>query len=121
MAKRKSPNSSVIPPPDPPIAQSESPDQPVTELAGGLPETPLSRLQTLAKDSIPVLGYQDRWIMDDSQLKVAVWSRQTGKSFAAALRAVIKCMGTRTQYIILSRGERQSAVHGKGQRLLPVL
>ena len=108
MAKRKSPNSSVIPPPDPPIAQSESPDQPVTELAGGLPETPLSRLQTLAKDSIPVLGYQDRWIMDDSQLKVAVWSRQTGKSFAAALRAVIKCMGTRTQYIILSRGERQS-------------
>jgi len=46
--------------------------------------------------------------MDDSQLKVAVWSRQSGKSFAAALRAVIKCMGTRTQYIILSRGERQS-------------
>ena len=46
--------------------------------------------------------------MDDSQLKIAVWSRQSGKSFAAALRAVLKCMERRTQYIILSKGERQS-------------
>ena len=41
-------------------------------------------------------------------MKIAVWSRQSGKSFAAALRAVIKCMEKRTQYIILSKGERQS-------------
>ena len=46
--------------------------------------------------------------MDDSQLKIAVWSRQSGKSFAAALRAVLKCLEKRTQYIILSKGERQS-------------
>jgi phage FluMu gp28-like protein len=59
-------------------------------------------------DSIPVLPYQERWIRDDSQLKVAVWSRQSGKSFAAAFRAVIKCVEGRTQYIILSKGERQS-------------
>jgi len=58
--------------------------------------------------SIPVLAYQDRWIQDDSQLKIAVWSRQSGKSYAAALRAVVKCLEKRTQYIILSRGERQS-------------
>jgi phage FluMu gp28-like protein len=59
-------------------------------------------------DEIPVLPYQWRWIRDNSQLKIAVWSRQSGKSFAAALRAVVKCVGKRTQYIILSKGERQS-------------
>ena len=57
---------------------------------------------------IPVLPYQERWLEDDSQLKIAVWSRQTGKSFAAALRAVLKCINKHTQYIILSKGERQS-------------
>ena len=57
---------------------------------------------------IPVLPYQERWIEDDSKLKIAVWSRQSGKSFAAALRAVLKCSDTRTQYIVLSKGERQS-------------
>src|ERR1019366_3094273 len=58
--------------------------------------------------AIPVLPYQYRWICDNSQLKIAVWSRQSGKSFAAALRATVKCMEKRTQYIILSKGERQS-------------
>src|SRR5208282_1860976 len=57
---------------------------------------------------VPVLPYQRRWIKDDAKLKIAVWSRQSGKSFAAALRAVMKCMNKRTQYIILSKGERQS-------------
>jgi phage FluMu gp28-like protein len=118
MAKRKrskssTPRSSGLPitgseSPDQPITASESSEQPATGLLDGEPLTPLASLQALAKDSIPVLPYQDRWIMDDSQLKVAVWSRQSGKSFAAALRAVLKCMGSRTQYIILSKGERQS-------------
>src|SRR5271157_3758276 len=98
MAKRKSSKSSI----------TESPDQPVTGLLDGEPLTPLAALRALAKGSLPVLPYQDRWILDDSQLKVAVWSRQSGKSFAAALRAVLKCMRSRTQYIILSKGERQS-------------
>src|ERR1035441_165855 len=60
------------------------------------------------KTPIPVLPYQERWIEDDSLLKIAVWSRQSGKSFAAALRAVLKCSDKRTQYIVLSKGERQS-------------
>jgi phage FluMu gp28-like protein len=60
------------------------------------------------ENPIPVLPYQERWIEDDSQLKIAVWSRQSGKSFAAALRATLKCARKRTQYIILSKGERQS-------------
>ncbi len=60
------------------------------------------------KNPIPVLDYQERWIEDNSQLKIAVWSRQSGKSFAAALRATLKCACDRTQYIVLSKGERQS-------------
>jgi phage FluMu gp28-like protein len=75
------------------------------------PDQPISRLSAPVTDftkAVPVLPYQDRWIRDDSQLKVAVWSRQSGKSFAAALRATIKCLEKRTQYIILSKGERQS-------------
>ena len=58
--------------------------------------------------TVPVLPYQERWVKDNAQLKVAVWSRQSGKSFAAALRAVLKCIDRRTQYIVLSKGERQS-------------
>jgi phage FluMu gp28-like protein len=72
------------------------------------PRTTDSGPQTSFANAIPVLPYQDRWIRDDSQLKIAVWSRQSGKSFAAALRATIKCLEKRTQYIILSKGERQS-------------
>jgi phage FluMu gp28-like protein len=68
------------------------------------PET----LRAVVRQQLPVLPYQDRWIQDNSQLKIAVWSRQSGKSFAAALRAVVKCLEKRSQYIILSKGERQS-------------
>jgi phage FluMu gp28-like protein len=108
MAKRKSSKSPITRSPDHPITGSESPDQPVSGSVEGEPQDPLSLLRALAKESVPVLAYQDRWIMDDSQLKIAVWSRQSGKSFAAALRAVLKCLESRTQYIILSKGERQS-------------
>jgi phage FluMu gp28-like protein len=89
MAKGKGPNSSI----------TRLPDHPITRLANG---------PARFKNAIPVLPYQDRWIRDDSQLKIAVWSRQSGKSFAAALRATLKCLERRTQYIILSKGERQS-------------
>jgi phage FluMu gp28-like protein len=86
----------------------ESPDLPVTEIIDGEPKAPEKSIEQLVRESIPVLPYQERWIMDDSNLKIAVWSRQSGKSYAAALRAVIKCLEKRTQYIILSKGERQS-------------
>jgi phage FluMu gp28-like protein len=108
MAKGKRPNSPMTRSPDHPITRSESPDLPITGLLDGELRTSDSVLRTLLKTAIPVLPYQDRWIRDDSQLKVAVWSRQTGKSFAAALRATLKCLQKRTQYIILSKGERQS-------------
>ncbi|MGA3168598.1 MAG: terminase family protein [Terriglobia bacterium] len=108
MAKGKRPHSSSNRSPNLPITRSESPDLPITGLLDGELRTSDSVLRTLLKTAIPVLPYQDRWIRDDSQLKVAVWSRQTGKSFAAALRATLKCLQKRTQYIILSKGERQS-------------
>ena len=46
---------------------------------------------------------QGRCAIEDRGLVAA-----EGKSFAAALRAVVKCVEKRTQYIILSKGERQS-------------
>ena len=95
--RRKLKPVSVEAPEQPPVAPAEEAD----------PEGEYS-ISALVRQAFPVLPYQDRWIRDDSQLKVAVWSRQSGKSFAAALRAVIKCLERRTQYIVLSKGERQS-------------
>jgi phage FluMu gp28-like protein len=88
------------------MAKRKTSNSPIT----GIPEaqTRVHSMREVMQQAIPVLPYQDRWIMDDSQLKIAVWSRQSGKSFAAALRAVVKCLEKRTQYIILSKGERQS-------------
>jgi len=57
---------------------------------------------------VPLLPYQQAWISDDAQLKIVVKGRQLGFSFAAALRAVLKCLERRTTWIFLSKGERQS-------------
>jgi len=119
MAKRKSSKSLITQSPDHPITGLESPDQPITRSASSDPPIiePVSADESIKQsakepfdwnEAIPALPYQWRWIKDESQLKIAVWSRQSGKSFAAALRAVIKCLEKRTQYIILSKGERQS-------------
>ncbi len=116
--KRKAHNSVLAGSPGQLLARLKSPLHPVfasvppaVETAPGGPDRPaeLPAQEPFDwRDRIPVLPYQFRWIRDDSQLKIAVWSRQSGKSFAAALRAVLKCTERRTQYIILSKGERQS-------------
>lgn len=62
----------------------------------------------LLRSAVPVLPYQERWVRDDAQLKIVVKSRQIGYSFAASLRAVLKCLERRTTWIFLSKGERQS-------------
>jgi len=108
MAKRKSPSSRSTKSTDEPIEQVKSPDQGNNRAADGKEEQAIPSMRDVLRKSIPVLPYQDRWIMDDSPLKIAVWSRQSGKSYAAALRAVLKSIGDRTQYIVLSKGERQS-------------
>jgi len=61
-----------------------------------------------APPRVNLLAYQRRWIEDDSKLKIAVKARQIGYSFAATLRAVMKCLERKTTWIFLSKGERQS-------------
>ncbi|MGD0922486.1 MAG: terminase family protein [Terriglobia bacterium] len=45
---------------------------------------------------------------DNAPLKLAVKARQIGYSFAATLRAVLRCLEHKTTWIFLSKGERQS-------------
>lgn len=57
--------------------------------------------------------YQRRWLNDDSRFKVAMFARQTGKTFTTTLEIVLDCLqaeakGERTRWVILSRGERQA-------------
>jgi phage FluMu gp28-like protein len=47
-------------------------------------------------------------VEDDAPFKIVVKARQTGYSFAATLRAVLKCLERRLTWIFLSKGERQS-------------
>jgi len=60
------------------------------------------------KPAVQLLPYQRRWVEDDSTLKIVVKGRQTGFSFSATLRAVLRCLERRTTWIFLSKGERQS-------------
>lgn len=57
---------------------------------------------------LDLYGYQKRWLEDRSRFKVALWSRQCGKSFVLALEAVLDCLERKTTWVMLSRGERQS-------------
>ncbi|WP_311515277.1 terminase large subunit domain-containing protein [Oligella urethralis] len=57
--------------------------------------------------------YQRRWLEDDSRFKVAMFARQTGKTFTTTLEIVLDCLdtearGERARWVILSRGERQA-------------
>jgi phage FluMu gp28-like protein len=54
------------------------------------------------------LPYQAKWVADKSRLNIALWSRQSGKSFGATFRAVRSCVKNKTTWIFLSKGERQS-------------
>ncbi|MCK8797333.1 terminase family protein [Haemophilus influenzae] len=58
-------------------------------------------------------NYQKRWLQDNSRFKVAMFSRQSGKTFTTTLEIVLDCMacearGEKTRWVILSRGERQA-------------
>jgi phage FluMu gp28-like protein len=77
------------------------------EQAARKPKTLYDRAQRF-KPVLDLLPYQRRWIDDDSPLKIAVKARQIGYSFAATLRAVMRCLTRKTTWIFLSKGERQS-------------
>jgi phage FluMu gp28-like protein len=63
--------------------------------------------------AIDLYPYQQRWLKDKSRFKIAMWSRQIGKTFATDLGIVDNCMeaasqGRKERWVILSRGERQA-------------
>lgn len=57
---------------------------------------------------VPLYDYQKRWITDPARFKIGRWTRQGGKSFVTSLEAVDNCCETRTRWVFLSAGERQS-------------
>jgi len=79
---------------------------PIRQLTGKI-ENPKSARISL-RPVLQLLPYQRRWIEDDAKLKLVVKARQIGYSFAATLRAVLRCLERRTTWIFLSKGERQS-------------
>jgi phage FluMu gp28-like protein len=62
-----------------------------------------------SSDLSPILlPYQQRWVDDESSLKVWLAARQVGKSFAIAMEAVIEALNQKCTNLILSCSERQS-------------
>ena len=64
--------------------------------------------------AVPLYAYQKRWIEDQSRFKIAMFSRQCGKTFTTTLDIVDDCYRAwaakrRVRWVILSRGERQAA------------
>jgi phage FluMu gp28-like protein len=56
-----------------------------------------------------LLPYQRRWINDTSRLKIGLWARQVGKSFATAFESVYDCfVNPGSSWLIMSAGQRQS-------------
>ena len=60
-----------------------------------------------------LLPYQKAWIEDESQFKIALFARQTGKTFTTTLEITLSCLaaeleGKKERWVILSRGERQA-------------
>lgn len=63
--------------------------------------------------AVPLHAYQRRWVMDRSRFKIGMFARQTGKTFTTTLEIVDDCYaaaveGRTTDWVILSRGERQA-------------
>lgn len=52
--------------------------------------------------------YQVDWINDESRLRIAAKARRIGYSFGAGFGAVLDCVKSKRNVIVLSRGERQS-------------
>lgn len=66
-----------------------------------------------SKPVIELYPYQKQWLEDKSRFKLARFARQTGKTFTTTLEIVDDAYAaevneTRTRWVMLSRGERQS-------------
>jgi phage FluMu gp28-like protein len=63
--------------------------------------------------AIELYPYQQRWLSDKSRFKIAMFARQTGKSFTTTLEVAMDCLaaeseGRKKRWVMLSRGERQA-------------
>jgi phage FluMu gp28-like protein len=58
--------------------------------------------------AIKLTEYQKAEMAKKARFKHRRWARQTGKSFIATLEAVDDCYSRKTEWLFLSRGERQS-------------
>jgi phage FluMu gp28-like protein len=63
--------------------------------------------------ALPLYPYQRRWVQDESRFKIAMFSRQCGKTFTSTLEIALdaakaEAEGRRARWVILSRGERQA-------------
>lgn len=63
--------------------------------------------------ALQLYPYQRRWFLDRSRFKLAMYARQTGKTFTTTAEIVDDCYqalvnGGRSRWVILSRGERQA-------------
>lgn len=57
---------------------------------------------------IKLYEYQKKWIFDRSRFMAGMWARQTGKSFASAIKIVLDSRGKeRNSWFAISSGERQ--------------
>src|SRR5579859_6312300 len=71
-------------------------------------KSPIANTISITHSALQLLPYQQRWIEDNSPLKIVVKARQIGYSFASTLRVVLECLKRKTTWILLSKGERQS-------------
>jgi phage FluMu gp28-like protein len=67
----------------------------------------------MSHPAIQLYGYQQRYLLDKARFKIAMFARQTGKSFTTTLEVVddvyqAMADGRRERWVILSRGERQA-------------
>ncbi|QIW15843.1 terminase [Pasteurellaceae bacterium RH1A] len=68
---------------------------------------------SMASNKTVLYDYQKKWLADKSRFKVAMFARQTGKTFTTTLEIVLDCLeaearGDKARWVILSRGERQA-------------
>jgi phage FluMu gp28-like protein len=63
--------------------------------------------------ALQLYPYQRRWVQDPARFKIAMISRQCGKTFTSTLEPALDAVraeveGRRVRWVILSRGERQA-------------
>lgn len=70
-------------------------------------------IEAIGTAALPLYPYQREWVSDPARFKIAMFARQTGKTFSSTLEIALdaaraEAEGRRTRWVILSRGERQA-------------